>query len=284
MFPGKTLITGLVILLAVLAGCSKKKDTSDNEFESSKTAADADKSATQEIFDEFYKEDTAASTGQETTPEPPLSRYTGPVSFSENGRYVVQVSTVVSRSLADNLSDKLNARGWPSYVAEVQNPTPELPGTYYRVRIGGFNRVSEARSFGENALTQEGYEFWVDNRSNDNVGLEGYGMGSGTETYSTESTTDYQSTTTYPYPAESGTASSPEATPAEPAAAPAPPAPSAPPAAKAAASPPPPPEPTPASEYTPETAEKEFSGQKQKTEESSPSSTQTQSEWGNDEW
>jgi hypothetical protein len=269
MFPGKTLITGILIILAVIAGCSKKKDSKDGEFSSSKTAADQNKSTTQDIFDEFYKEDSTAPENL-SSPEPPPSRYTGPVSFSENGRYVVQVSTVASRSLADNLSDKLNGRGWPSYVAEVQNPTPELPGTYYRIRIGGFNRVSDARSFGENTLTAEGYEFWVDNRSNDNVGLEGYGMGSGTETYSNESSTQYQSSTTYPD--ESGTVYSPE---------PPPPAPAAPAPEPATAPPPPPP---PASEYTPESAEKEFGSEEESSGTSEQPSSSSTSEWGNDEW
>jgi hypothetical protein len=92
------------------------------------------------------------------------------VSYSETGRYVVQVSVFKSRRMADNMKEKLSAMGYPSYVAEVNDPVPELIGTYYRVRIGRFAGLSEARAFGENILQPQQYDFWVDLKSNDNIG------------------------------------------------------------------------------------------------------------------
>jgi hypothetical protein len=248
MFPGRIIIAG-ILALAVIAGCTKKKIDKDKDFTSTKTTTAP--AASQDIFDEFYKEDTAsASKTEDNYASEPVRQAAPAPSFVENGRFVVQVSTVVSRSLADDIAAKLAAKGYPSYIAEVQNPTPALSGTYYRVRIGGFNRVSVARSFGENTLTAEGYEYWVDNRANDNVGLDGSGMGSGGSYYSTETeaTTDYNS-----YAPE----------------------------------PPPPSEPVPTQSYTPEPAAETPppptpAEPPAAVPESSPPSGN--SEWGNDEW
>lgn len=255
MFPLKIVITGLVVFAVVASsGCLKKKSSKDKEFAATGTAqATTTPAASQDIFDEFYKEDSAAKKSPAvTTPEPP-ARAPLNVAFSENGRFVVQVSTVRSRALADDITAKLNAKGYPAYVAEVMNPTPALSGTYYRIRIGGFTGISVARSFGENTLAAEGYEYWVDNRSNDNVGLQGDGMGGGDTYYTSQpaaTTPDYQPS--YAAPA------TPYQPPAEPA------------------------KPTPASSYTPESAAQEF--------ETSPSTTtpaagtQNKSEWGNEGW
>ncbi len=255
MVPGKIAITGMIVL-AVCIGCTKKKTDKDKEFASStNTATATTPAASQDIFDEFYKEDTSAAqkSGRKAKTEPVVRSGSTP-SFSENGRYVVQVATHPSRPLAERLSSKLSAKGYPSYVAEVQNPTPALSGTFYRVRIGGFDGISAARNFGENTLVAEGYEYWVDKRSNDNVGLEGYGMGSGGSSgYSTESQPayDYQSSTT-PYetpPAATTTAPAGDYTPQ--------------PATTEPASTPPPPPPPPAA---------------------TPAGSSTSSEWGNSDW
>jgi hypothetical protein len=67
---------------------------------------------------------------------------------------------------------------YPAYTAAVQNPTPSLSGTYYRVRIGGFAGFAAAKAFAEKSLVTNGYQYWVDRKSNDNVGMEGNGLGS----------------------------------------------------------------------------------------------------------
>jgi hypothetical protein len=253
MVPGRIVIIGMIVF-ALFAGCVKKKADKDTEFSSSmKTATSTTPPASQDIFDEFYKEDNAAKSARASKSEPVVrSAPSEKPSFSENGRFAVQVSTLPSRTLADALSERLGAKGYPSYVAEVMNPTPALSGTYYRVRIGGFTGVSAARSFGENYLASDGYEFWVDNRSNDNVGLNGSGMGSGGGSYygtSSSTTSDYQSSP------ESGYQSAPAPEPA--------------PAAESA----PPPAPAPARTQAPPPPP------------SQPAAGSTQSEWGgSDEW
>lgn len=93
-----------------------------------------------------------------------------PGSFSENGRYVVQVRVFETRVHADALVSKLSAAGFPAYVAVVENPTPDLPGTYYRVRIGSFDSREEAQAFAEGSLKPQGYDSWVDTKANDHMG------------------------------------------------------------------------------------------------------------------
>jgi cell division protein FtsN len=161
------------------------------------------------------------------------SKITPTGQFIENGSYVLQISTVKSKRLADKVASKLEGMGFPSYVAEVQDPTPMLSGTYYRVRIGGFSSFSSARSFGETTLKDAGYEFWVDKRSNDNVGASGSGMGNGGSSYS-ESSGSYSGSSSY-----SSTSSSyiPEASPTPSAAPVAQPAPTPAPASTPAAAP-----------------------------------------------
>ncbi|MCL2844230.1 MAG: SPOR domain-containing protein [Chitinivibrionia bacterium] len=135
------------------------------------------------LFNEFFD---VAPVQQATTP-PPAQRVIAPepprqpernFTFSPTGRYVVQVSTVANPDLANSIAQRFERMGYPAYVARVENPTTSLIGTFFRVRIGGFARVSEANNFGETVLRPLGYDFWVDNRSNDHVGMGGSGLGS----------------------------------------------------------------------------------------------------------
>jgi hypothetical protein len=93
--------------------------------------------------------------------------------FSDRGSFVVQVSVFKNKRQAASLVEKLANEGYPAYVAEVESPTPDMSGTYHRVRIGRFQRIADARAFGENTLKAQGYSFWVDNKKNDLVGGSG---------------------------------------------------------------------------------------------------------------
>jgi hypothetical protein len=202
----------------------------------SKESSTAD---TGDIFKEFYSEDSTGKkqakagskkTGKQQTFSPAsqekskASSFSG--EFSPNGKYTVQVSCVKSQGLANSLVSKLKAKGFPAYAAEVQNPTPNLSGTFYRVRIGGFSGLSEAKSFGQNTLATDGFEFWIDKKSNDNVGMEGYGLGSSSA--GTNAVGSYQSAPTpsvdqTPVPSSTSQGSSYSTTPSpvsEPAATP----------------------------------------------------------------
>ncbi|HMD67709.1 MAG TPA: SPOR domain-containing protein [Chitinivibrionales bacterium] len=188
---GKLLtVVGAVLgsmLVISLSGCGKAKQPQQGKgtAPASQLAKEPAAADTGDIFKEFYSEDSSAKkgkagakkAGKQAEEKPTASSFLG--EFSENGRYTVQVSCVKSQSFANSMAAKLKDKGFPAYVAEVQNPTPSLSGTFYRVRIAGFKVVADAKSFGQNTLAADGYEFWVDKKSNDNVGMEGYGLGSG---------------------------------------------------------------------------------------------------------
>lgn len=168
--------------MTVFTECSKKKNVADEEFISKSATASAN--ASQDIFDEFYKEDTTSEkikgTTQTVKPRPLVTRkekqkYTAKSADKKqsikNGQIAIQVSSVKSHAFAAKIAGKLSEKGYPAYITSVKDPTPALPGVYYRVRIGGFSSVEEAQSFAENKLLPEGYRFWIDKKSNDTVGL-----------------------------------------------------------------------------------------------------------------
>jgi hypothetical protein len=184
----------LVTALAFVPGCNKKGGQSGGKKGSGipelskKTPTD-----TSDIFKEFYSDDTSGqgsskkssskskSKTQTFSPssKTPSASASTPGEFQENGRYIVQVSCVKAKSFAEKVVSILKEKNFPAYIAEVQNPTPALTGTFYRIRIGGFGGFSSAKTFGDNTLVPGGYEYWIDKRSNDNTGLEGGGLGSG---------------------------------------------------------------------------------------------------------
>lgn len=180
-----------------LAGCPKKESPEDVELAAQQARKAAQDKKKVDVFDEFYMDDAKKSPdadkgkgkgkdkgkGKVEAPaaaEPPkeLAAAGGVQNFSKNGRYVVQVNSTASESGATKMAAKLKNLGYPAYVVSVQNPTPELIGTYFRVRVGGFDSYSEAKAFAEGTLASAGYDYWIDRRANDNVGIQGSGFGS----------------------------------------------------------------------------------------------------------
>ncbi|MBN1982343.1 MAG: SPOR domain-containing protein [Chitinivibrionales bacterium] len=186
-------VAAVVCLLIFSAGCAKKKGSTKQAVAIPKKAAVstvAQKTAadSHDIFDEFYNEaeekqanssekkaeEKAVETAAATAPSASSAKLP---QFEENGRYAVQVVCVPTQKYAERISAKLEKKGYPAYVAQVENPTPQLMGSYYRVRIKGFSSIGAAKQFGDEFLTNDGYQYWVDNRSNDNVGLGSEGLG-----------------------------------------------------------------------------------------------------------
>ncbi len=186
-----------IALIACLAaavattGCSKKKQTEASSSDSAVTLPEvaANKDST-DIFDEFYNDNkaeaatgTSASSPAKNAPKPAAARSAAPIStpvasaenLDPNGRYVVQVASVMSEQLANSIVQKLKAKGLPAYISTIENPTPELIGTYFRVRVGGFAGITAAKAFGQKYLAGDGYEYWVASRGDEGTG--GIGLG-----------------------------------------------------------------------------------------------------------
>jgi len=180
--PVKRAVCLALAAACVFSGCQKKKKIEPATPEMPKLETTVKKDS-DDIFNEFYDEDADATEKASSQKAGNMRRKSdfysssSTAEFLPGGRYVVQISCVTSKRFADKLAGECEAKGWPAYVAQVSNPTPDLMGTYYRVRIGGFNSISAARNFAESELVSAGYQYWIDNRSNDNVGMDGYGMG-----------------------------------------------------------------------------------------------------------
>ena len=185
----KVLFTASIAIL-VYTGCEKEEQaekeaeiTVEKKVESNTVETDGD-----ELFDEFYdstsakKDFTKIDTVQNIEKNVQNSQddsktKSDELEFDNDGRYVVQISCIASDAIAEDVAKKIERKGYPVYIAEVTNPTPQLLGKYYRIRIGGFESTTKASFFGENYLLPEGYDFWVDNRSNDHIGIGDFGLG-----------------------------------------------------------------------------------------------------------
>jgi hypothetical protein len=84
-----------------------------------------------------------------------------------NGAYTLQVGIYNTERLALKRAEALKTQGIPAYVARVEDPTPALPGTYYRVRVGSFASSQSARDYGATYLAPAGIDFWADLKGRD---------------------------------------------------------------------------------------------------------------------
>jgi hypothetical protein len=85
----------------------------------------------------------------------------------KNGAYTLQIGIFNSEKLAKKRADALIAQGLPAYVTRVQDPKPEMPGLYFRVRVGSFATSAAARAYGATNLTPAGIDFWADLKGRD---------------------------------------------------------------------------------------------------------------------
>jgi outer membrane protein OmpA-like peptidoglycan-associated protein len=70
-------------------------------------------------------------------------RHVGNMIFTDGNLYCVQISSFRMRSRAENELQRLRAMGENAFIIEVN--LPQLDGTWYRVRIGYFRTLNEAR-------------------------------------------------------------------------------------------------------------------------------------------
>jgi SPOR domain len=208
-----------VASLALVIACKKDKDAAAvvEELPQASEAQNTDTSAV------MQEEPALSQVGGSHSSKSGSSSHSSAdaAGFVKNGRYVVQVSVFKSSHKAGLAVEKLAAQGYPAYVAEVEDPTPEMSGTWHRVRVGGFQTLSDARSFGENTLKPMGYDFWVDKKSMDNVGARG-GESYSSPSYSSPSSSSSSSSGYTPEPTPEPSSTS--ITPSEPEAKTTPPA------------------------------------------------------------
>lgn len=129
------------------------------------------------------------------------------------GSVTIQVSIQPSKRSANAILKKLEEKGIKGYLAQVENPG-ELEGTYYRIRVGYFKKLEDAKAFGKNRLEPLGYAWWIDNKANDAVGSPETSESS--DTYSNTPTyTEPQAAESIPTDAEISTGAEPSSSSGE---------------------------------------------------------------------
>ncbi|HPW94256.1 MAG TPA: SPOR domain-containing protein [Fibrobacteraceae bacterium] len=169
----------IVLATSVLASqlflaCSKEEEVvPEIDLQKTKNAATSEKQDSEEPVLQPIQALTTTSKAEEATPaqttKPTSFASTNAIEQGSSGPYVIQVSIQPSKSNANSIVEKLSSNNIDAYIANVEDPG-ELEGTYYRVRIGYFTSIQDAQNFGKQTLEPLGYAWWVDNKSNDNVG------------------------------------------------------------------------------------------------------------------
>ncbi len=191
------------LFVALLVGCESEDDvipeiTPQKKAEEVKVPQKAENDA-EKKSDAMPELQPIQSLSSETAGAESTASTGASVEPGSEGSVTIQVSIQPSKRSANAILKKLEEKGIKGYLAQVENPG-ELEGTYYRVRIGYFKKLEDAKAFGKNRLEPMGFAWWIDNKSNDAVGSP--------ETSDSENAYDSYSTTSYSEPA-SETASIP---------------------------------------------------------------------------
>ena len=72
--------------------------------------------------------------------------------IESDGRYTIQVASYNSEDDAKDFAEELKSRGYPAFITQGGVPGR---GTWYRVRVGKFKTVREARLFAYGLKGQE---------------------------------------------------------------------------------------------------------------------------------
>ena len=169
------------IFAAALIGCDSEDDvipeiTPAKKVEAPKASADSTPKA--DSMPEL-KPIQSLSANSSTPAETFKTSESGAVEPGTEGSVTIQVSIQPSKRSANAVLKKLDEKDIKGYLAQVENPG-ELEGTYYRIRVGYFKKLEDAKAFGKNKLEPLGFAWWIDNKANDTVGTPETSETSGT--------------------------------------------------------------------------------------------------------
>jgi cell division protein FtsN len=157
----------LAAAVVFLAACNKKEPLPKLE-PMPDTAMVLPEPPELEPIEDSFPEPMAPEPEPVVAPEPPPKPVIKPNwGIVHDGPYVLQVGIFDSERQALRLGEKLKKQGFPAYIATVENPTPEMMGTYYRVRIGSFATTKSARAYGKMNLAPGGTPYWADLKARD---------------------------------------------------------------------------------------------------------------------
>jgi cell division septation protein DedD len=153
----------LAIFLLLSVGCSKDNDqVSELEQEVLNDQGEdylaEDETMAEDTMPEAEPEEYAMT--PETAPEEETTEdYDIPEPPPGEG-YTVQVAAGHNFDYARFMVDKFITRGYEAYLQDA-----DVEGeTYYRIRIGNYATVTEARTVGEDIQDKYSLDYWIDNK------------------------------------------------------------------------------------------------------------------------
>ncbi|MCP4566417.1 MAG: SPOR domain-containing protein [FCB group bacterium] len=154
----RTVLTVLLIAGLVATGCSNK----DEDIAAIEQEASQDETAA--VMDSLLEGSTEAdSTGQfiaEVVETQPVEPEVTPASEDYSGLegFVVQIGSYSSYEFAEMMAEKYRQREYPAFVV-----TADIGGeTFYRLRVGVYETMEEAKQIGELLKDRYTAEYWVD--------------------------------------------------------------------------------------------------------------------------
>ncbi|MFH0925000.1 MAG: SPOR domain-containing protein [bacterium] len=80
--------------------------------------------------------------------------------YNETNYYTIQIKSFKEAEEAYNFIDDLKIKGYPAYVKVTKI---ENKGTWYRVRVGKYDKMEEAEEIGERLQKNENISYWITN-------------------------------------------------------------------------------------------------------------------------
>lgn len=142
------------LVIAVGAGCSKKKEDAaklEQELLNQDTVTDTVYDTTEIMTDSSAKRPDAGAIPKEA------SSFNMPQQPAGDG-YVVQVASCPDEAYAQQLVDLYTKRGYQPFVTHITFEGE----TYYRVRLGIYDNLSDAKAMQKELLDKYSLSTWVD--------------------------------------------------------------------------------------------------------------------------
>jgi cell division septation protein DedD len=148
-------VVAMLIVGLMFAGCSKKEEdikAIEQEAVEGEAAEVMDSLERAGTEAETYKETAAGAAQTETYSEAAPTDYSGLEGF------VVQIGSYADYGFARMMAEKYQSRDYPAFVQTI-----EIDGKiYYRLRVGVYETLEDAKTIGELLKDRYSAEYWID--------------------------------------------------------------------------------------------------------------------------
>ena len=161
----KTIYTAVALTL-MIGACDKDKDKvaelekevldAESKMVIPDSAGGADTATVQRVESSTEYAKTPDIVPSETSPEP-IAALTSTPSPTAGGIYTVQVASATDMTYANHLAERYRQRGYETFVTAAN-----IDGVnYFRVRVGSYETVAQARSIGLELQDRYSISFWI---------------------------------------------------------------------------------------------------------------------------